>query len=487
MKILIVDDEPDCCNDLAKFLSRINHEIATAYDGIEAFEKVKNDKYDVIISDVNMPKMNGYELVKSIKESDIESQIILISGLEEIAESINAIDLGIYDFITKPVDLNKLINLIDKIEEINKSKYPSNYSPSDIFNIVDKKNIIDINEIDITPDYKIYKNKNIDDICIFSKKMNNVFRKLEKLHQYPDIPVLIEGLTGTGKELVAKFIHYEGPNQNEPFVAINCAAINKDMFEAELFGYERGAFTGAKPEGREGFIKIAENGTLLMDEITDLSLDTQSKLLRVLQENEFYKVGGTIKQIAKTRFIFATNLNIENLVKKGIFREDLYFRLNLCSIKIPPLNNRKEEIIPLLIYFIKTLNKKLNKKIKKIESDALRIMYQYDWPGNIRELKNTIMQSMIFNDTDCIKSSDIKFQYNKDLTSINNFNNKENKKNINEVISILEANLPEASFNLDDHIESIIKRTIQKFNGNKTKAAKFLGISRMQLYNRYKK
>lgn len=486
MKILIVDDEPDCCNDLGKFLTRINHEITTAYDGVEALEKARKDQYDVIISDVNMPKMNGYELVKIIKEKKIESQIILISGLEEVAESINAIDLGIYDFITKPVDLNKLINLIDKIEDINKSKDLFDYTADNLNKILDKKNIVDIDEIDKTPYYKIYKNKNIDDICVFSKKMSNIFRKLEKLHQYQDIPVLIEGMTGTGKELVAKFIHYEGPNQNEPFVAINCAAINKEMFEAELFGYERGAFTGAKPEGRDGFIKMSENGTLLLDEITDLSLDTQSKLLRVLQENEYYKVGGTAKQIAKTRFIFATNLNIENLVKKGIFREDLYFRLNLCCIKIPPLSNRREEIIPFLIYFIKTLNKKLNKKIKKIESKALKSMYQYDWPGNIRELKNTIMQSIIFNETDLIKTADIKFQYIKDFEDLNNFSNMENK-NLNEIISILDADLPETSFNLDNHIDSIIKRTMQRFNGNKTKAAKYLGISRMQLYNRYKK
>ena len=482
MKILIIDDEPNCCDDLGKFLSRIDHEITKAYSAKEAIQKIKEDNFELIICDVNMPEINGIEFVTKVKERKIKSYIILISGLSEVAESINAIDLGIYDFITKPVDLNKLVNLIDKIEEINKSKEYMNYSLANILQILDEKDTIDLSKIDISF-LNIFKNKNIDDICVFSEKMTSIFKKLEKLHQYQDIPVLIEGVTGTGKELVSKFIHFEGLNNKEPFVAVNCAAINKEMFEAELFGYEKGAFTGARPEGREGFIKLAENGTLLLDEITELNPDTQSKLLRVLQEKEYYKVGGSNKEIANTRFIFSTNVDLEDLVKKRLFREDLYFRLNMCKIKIPALKNRREEIIPLTVYFIKIFNKKFNKNIKKIESIALKRIYQYDWPGNVRELKNVLVQSIIFNETDIIKLNDLKFQYASDIENLNssNYKNENNNK-----MSIININLPEDSFNLEEHIDSIIKQALKKFNGNKTKAAKYLGISRMQLYNRYK-
>ena len=483
MKILIVDDEPDCCNDLGKFLTRIDHEVTKTYSAKEAIQKIQNNNYNVIICDVNMPEINGIELVAILKERKINSNIILISGLTEVAESINAIDLGIYDFITKPIDLNKLVDLIDKIKNINKSNDSLNYSLSNILNILEEREIVDLNKIDISF-LNIFKNKNIDDICVFSQTMAGIFKKLEKLHEYQDIPVLIEGATGTGKELVSKFIHFEGYNNKEPFIAVNCAAISKDMFEAELFGYEKGAFTGARPEGRDGFIKLAENGTLLLDEITELNPETQSKLLRVLQEKEYYKVGGSKKQIANTRFIFSTNVDLEYLVKKGLFREDLYFRLNMCKIKIPSLKERKEEVIPLAIYFIKIFNKKFNKKIKMIESNALKKMYQYDWSGNIRELKNVVIQSIIFNETDIIKLDDLKFQYKNDLQVLSNSNyiNEVNNKNT----TIINTKLPEEPFNLEDHIDSIIKRVLKKFNGNKTKAAKYLGISRMQLYNRYK-
>ena len=193
MKILIVDDEPDCCNDLGKFLTRIDHEITKAYNAKEAIQKIKNDNFNVIICDVNMPEINGIEFVTKVKERKIKSHVILISGLSEVAESINAIDLGVYDFITKPVDLNKLVGLIDKIEEENKSKQYFNYSLANILQILEEKETIDLSKIDISF-LNIFKNKNIDDICVFSEKMINIFKKLEKLHQFQDIPVLIEGV-----------------------------------------------------------------------------------------------------------------------------------------------------------------------------------------------------------------------------------------------------------------------------------------------------
>ena len=484
MDILLVDDDRDCCDDLSKFLERVGFSVTRSYNGMDAFEKVKSRKYDAIISDVNMPVLNGIELVKKINEyKSIVTEIILISGIEEIAQSINAIELGIYDFITKPVDVKKLMQLLDEINSIKKvDKNKDKRIIEDIYDEIKKKDLIKIDDIDIEKSF-MSTNSNMENICVFSNEMKSIFKKLDKIHDYPEIPVLLEGMTGTGKEIIAKYIHYESSYNSEPFVAVNCAAINKEMFESELFGYEKGAYTGARPEGRNGFIKIAENGTLFLDEITEINIDTQTKLLRLIQEREYYRVGSSIKERTNARFIFATNVSVESLVKRNLFRSDLYFRLNSCKINIPSLAERKNEIIPLALYFIYNISNKLNKKINNIESEALVKLLDYNWPGNIRELKNIISNILLFSDSDTIKKEDITFE---SVTIRQRRIKKNNKKNI-EQSDILTAKLPDIPFNLDGHIESIIDRALNKFNGNKTKAAEFLGISRMQLYNRYKK
>jgi|GEM_PF-1104351 len=486
MKILIVDDDVECCTDVARFLKRLDFTVDSSYNAKDALKLLNENIYDVILSDVSMPGMDGFSLVKEIKKKGIKTDIILISGKSEIINSIDMMDLGIYDFVIKPIDIERIIGILNKIKnktDDNDKKLKK--SLDNIFNDIKIKTHINIYDYDF-PNLNTFENKNIEPICVYSKKMKNIYNKLQKIQEYSDIPILIAGQTGTGKELIAKFIHYEGPFQNTPFVAINCAAINKEMFEAELFGYVKGAFTGANPEGRDGFVQIAENGTLFLDEISELALDTQTKLLRLLQEKEYYKIGGSKKYFSNARFVCATNMNIESLVKKGLFRKDLYFRLNLCNVLMPSLADRREEIIPLTLYFIKTFCKKYNRIIKAIESKALLKIYNHDWPGNIRELKNLIIKSIMFSDGKILKIGDIEFLFKDDVKIVENTVNLNKNILLENELSSNDFVLPDDYFNLENHVRSIIEKALNKFNGNKTKAAKYLGITRMQLYNRYK-
>ena len=250
MNIMVVDDDKDICNDLSKFLKRINHNVIQAYKGSEAKELLADSKIELLISDVSMPEIDGFTLAKFVKDQYKDVKIILISGLQEVAETINAMDLGIHDFILKPVDIKAIVKIIEDIEKIKKSKEKDKFDVEKILSIAKNKNFVNISDLD-TEEFSNFKNQNIEDICISSDLMKSLYKKLDKLHDYADIPVLISGETGTGKELVAKYLHFESKSNNEPFIAINCAAINKEMFEAELFGYEKGAYTGsARRQGR---------------------------------------------------------------------------------------------------------------------------------------------------------------------------------------------------------------------------------------------
>jgi two-component system, NtrC family, response regulator AtoC len=305
--------------------------------------------------------------------------------------------------------------------------------------------------------------------------MHSIYKKLKKLEEYSHIPVLIEGETGTGKEIIAKYIHYENSSNKGPFIGLNCSNLSKELFESELFGYGKGSFTGADSKGKEGKIKLAQNGTLFLDEITELSLDLQAKLLRVIQEREYYKIGDNTKEILDTRIVIATNKNIQELISEKSFREDLYYRINICKVTIPPLRDRKDEIIPLSIFLLQNLRNELGKTINLVEVDALEELKNNTWPGNVRELKNFLTKLLLFDDNKTITCDRVK-------SLLSNENNKKETipfdfKNI--IIS-------DEPLNLDELNHEIIKKTLEKFNGNKSKTAEFLGISRIQLYGRFK-
>lgn len=473
MNILIIDDEKECGDALEFYISKLgNYNITKSYDGIEGLNLIKKKNYDLVFSDVDMPNIDGIEFTKIAKHRNKNIEIVLVSGKKNIIDSINAIEYGALDFLTKPADGEKISEIINKIDQKNKNKSKNKKSELiDVTKLPDDE-IIKLNDFNIQNN-NIYYNKDIGRVGIFSDVMKNIYNKLKKLHEFPEIPILIEGRTGTGKEIIARYIHFESSRSKEPFVALNCAAINKDIFESELFGYEKGAFTGSNPNGNEGKIKLAENGTLFLDEITEMPIDMQSKILRVLQEKEYYKISGNIKQKVNTRIICATNSNIKTHVKNKLFREDLYYRLNVCKINIPSLSKRKEEITPLTFLFLKEINK-LNKiKIIGLEAKILKLLLEHNWPGNIRELKNVIVKMILFNENEILKAENFKILHK----SKNNKNIKFDPDNVD---------LPGAPFSLEIFNKKIIEETLKKFNGNKTMAAKFLGLNRKQLYNRYK-
>jgi two-component system, NtrC family, response regulator AtoC len=471
MNILIIDDEKEACDNLSNFVKKFNHDVNVSYDGKDALDKIKNDNFDLIISDVNLPFYSGIDIVKKVKEKNNNTQVILISGMEDIIQSINAIELGIMDFLAKPIDIKKLASLInnaDKVMEDFKKK-----TKDGIFFLNEKK-LLKLDTYQFSEDYSIY-NDFMGQIGIFSSKMFSIYKKLKKLEEYQNIPVLIEGETGTGKEIIAKYIHYENPGNKGIFIGINCSTLEKELFDAELFGYEKGSFTGADAKGKEGKIKAAENGTLFLDEITELSTDLQAKLLRVIQEREYYKIGSHNKEIVNTRIIAATNKDIEKEVEQKLFREDLYHRLNICKVIIPPLRERKEEIIPLTVFFIQTIGKELGKKIDSIETDALKLLIEYNWPGNIRELKNQITKIILFSDGIILTKDMVEQFFTAEKRTTNKLNIDPNN-----------IEIPKNPFNLDELNQVIIKKTLEKFNGNKTKTAEFLGLTRIQLYGRFK-
>jgi len=343
--------------------------------------------------------------------------------------------------------------------------------------------LVDLQKVDLQP-VKKFKTDQLKQFVVFSERLKDILEHLERMKISPYVPLLITGDTGSGKELIAQFMHYEVGEASGEYIAVNCSNMNKELFEAELFGYEKGAFTGADPKGKQGYIQQAANGTLFLDEISEIDLNIQSKLLRVLETGEFYKVGGRNKQKTQCRIVFATNKNLHDLVKKGEFREDLYYRLNIVSVEVPPLKQRREEIIPMVLFFIKQMNSEWSKKIKYIEAQVLKLLYAYKWPGNIRELKNFITQIMIFIDGDKIRFEHLQMKDELDryTTQIQSPFVEKKVESEDDLIDLL----MEKPFNLEPFIMKIVKRTLQKFNGNKAKTARFLGLKREQLYNRYK-
>ncbi len=354
-----------------------------------------------------------------------------------------------------------------------------------IQNYLNRENneLIDLHNIDLQS-LKQFKSKELQQFVIYSQKLRAILEHLERMKVSPHIPLLITGDTGSGKELIAQFMHYDVDEANGEYIAVNCSNINKELFEAELFGYEKGAFTGADQKGKTGYIQQASNGTLFLDEISEIDVDIQSKLLRVLETGEFYRVGGRSKQKTQCRMVFATNKNLLDLVEKGEFREDLYYRLNIVSAEVPPLKQRREEIIPMVIFFIKQMNRNWNKNVKYIEAQVLKLLYAYKWPGNIRELKNFITQIMIFIDGDTIKYEHLQMKDELDryTTQLQSPFVEKKVKSEDDLIDIL----LESPFNLEEFIKKLVKKTLKKFNGNKAKTARFLGLKREQLYNRYK-
>lgn len=377
-KILIIDDERSLLESFEMFLSEKGYIIECAINAQEGFNKSRLFRPDVIILDVRLPDMNGIDLIEKLKER--HCPIIIITAFHDMETTIKAVKSGAFEYIPKPIDVEELENAIEKAFKTLDSSSDGDRKSSDVWeNEYEEGRIIGK-----------------------SKIMKEVFKAIGILSENR-VTVLIEGETGTGKELIARAIHMHSPYKNEPFRAINCSAIVGTLLESELFGHEKGSFTGAITT-KKGKIELAGEGTVFFDEIGELPLELQPKLLRFLQDKEFERIGGERRIHSNARVIAATNRDLWQMVQEGLFREDLFYRLSVTTIKVPPLRERKSDIPLLVDHLLKKINFTLKKNIKKIEGNAISEMMKYEWPGNIRELENIITHAAINARGDIIPS-----------------------------------------------------------------------------------
>lgn len=366
-RILIVDDEESMRDFLSIMLHREGYHVDTAVDGAQAVTHLRDHSYDLVISDMKMPRMTGMELLAHIKERTPETVVLMVTAFSSTDEAVEAMKQGAYDYITKPFK-NEEIRLIVK-------------------NALERR---ELRQENLALKEELGKRFSFEGLIGKSKAMQDVFTMVKKVAASP-VKVLVTGESGTGKELVAKAIHYNSDRRNGPFVPINCGAIPENLLESELFGHEKGAFTGAIRQ-KPGLFETAANGTIFLDEIGELPALMQVKLLRVLQENEFRRVGGTKDIQADVRVLAATNRHLEEAVAEGTFREDLYYRFNVIRVDLPPLRQRREDIPVMIDFFWERFT---GKEGVKVSEDAMRRLIDYQWPGNVRELENVIERATV--------------------------------------------------------------------------------------------
>jgi DNA-binding NtrC family response regulator len=438
--ILIVEDEKLLLSSLKKALSGDGYQVTTATCGEEALNSYKKDNPDIILLDVRLPGMDGMQVLKRVKSIDGSIPIIIMTAFSGIKGAVEAIKLGAYDYIAKPFDIEELKFVLSRC-------------------LASQKAMEEVNKIRSTKKER-YSFDNIITGNTKTKKMIDLSRRLA---QNAQSTLLIMGESGTGKELFANAIHYNGPRADSPLITVNCAALSEGLLESELFGHEKGAFTGALKQKR-GMFELADRGTLFLDEIAEVTPKTQVTLLRFLEEKEIQRVGGTEKIDVDVRIIAATNKDLLQDVKNGGFREDLYYRLNVVSFVIPPLRERTDDIPLLIDFFIESYNKTLNKSVKGCDNEAMEVLQNYSWPGNIRELRNIIERAMLLTEGDVIRSSDIPFE------------NAACRGRTDPAGIITLEPMP-----LDRLIKSYTQSILSRYNGNRSKAADAIKITRQRL------
>jgi DNA-binding NtrC family response regulator len=476
MDILLVDDEELSRTAIKEFITeQLGHTVYDFANGVDAFEYWQDHHQTLIISDIRMPFMTGNQLLEKVKKDPFgkTTDFILITGYADINSAIQALRNGAYDYLQKPVDIEELSVIIERIEERQTLVKENKELKNEFDKTLDKAT----NEIKHKLSYyqSVYAQVvGIGNVGIFSETMHSIMTVCEKLNKDRSIPVLIEGATGTGKEIIARKVHFGNDNSTLPFVSINCAAISPSLFESELFGYEEGAFTGAKRRGNIGKMEMAHQGTIFLDEIGEMPLDLQPKLLRAIQQQEIYRVGSSKKIKLDVRFICATNRNLLEQVQEGKFRADLYYRLNVAKIFIPPLSERKNEIVPLAQMFLLQHAEAKQKKFRMIHKEAAKILENYNWPGNVRELQNTIERVILLYDDIELKAKHLQFIENDLYYPVDG----------QSVLSPGKIILPDDPFDLDMLEKEIVQKALQKFNGNKSKTADYLKITRSALRSR---
>ena len=481
MNILLIDDEEDVRASLSRFITKLGHAVSCAKDGLEGWQMFCVSDVDLVITDIRMPRIDGLELLHKIKQvRRSPALVIVITGHGDMKNAIKALKFGAYDYLQKPIDVRELAitieRAIDYVTLRNNYKQLKNDFKKEVAEGIESCRC----EVEHFRE-AFLQEVGLGEIQIFSEAMRRVIEKAEKYSQDRSVPVLIQGESGTGKELIVKLIHYYGlPKPNTPFVAINCGAISHALFEGELFGHEAGAFTGATAKGRMGKIEAAEGGTLFLDEIGEMPLDMQVKLLRVLEEQKFYRVGGVKEVPVDIRVIAATNKDLGQEVAAGRFRLDLLHRVNMGFISIPALRERENAIIPLAVHFISRAYARRGKRFEGFSAQTESVLSAFSWPGNVRQLKNAMERLAILTTNLAIEAEDIDFLSDESVP--------EPAVEVPGEIPKLDAlELPAGRFDLEALNFRIIRKALEMNDDNKTRKAEYLGMSRRVLQGRLKK
>jgi two-component system response regulator HydG len=437
-KILIIDDDTAFCVMLKTFLQKKGFEVENAFNGEQAKDQLKKHSFDIVLTDIRLPDSDGLQILKHIKESALDARVILMTGYTDIKTAVNAMKLGAFDYVGKPINPEEILHIIG-LALNNKSEKPSEKMPP---------------------------SKKSSDVKLPSQFVKGISNSSAELYEHislvapTNMSVLIIGDSGTGKEYIAHSIHKQSKRADKPYIAVDCGAIPKELASSEFFGHVKGSFTGAVND-KTGHFEAANGGTLFLDEVGNLSYEVQVQLLRALQERKVKPVGSNNEVAVDIRVVAATNEDLQEAVKRGDFREDLYHRLNEFCIKVPRLAERKQDIMVFANHFLAQANKDLEKEIEGFDQDVTQLFRNYDWPGNLREMKNIIKRSVLLEKSEIIH------------------------------LDVLPAEMREPSGNNNfgytkDNEEDAIKKALEKANYNKSKAAKLLDIDRKTLYNKLK-
>lgn len=453
--IFIVDDEPTVREGIVMALGTV-YRIEGFANAEDTLSAMKKEAPDLVLLDVGLPGMDGIAALKEIKRSHTAMPVIMITAYEDIETVVSTMKLGAYDYIVKPIHM-------DELEVTIRNALDTTRLRKEVHQLQER-----------------YLQENIPCFIGESNAIQDVLEFIGRVAKSPDTPILILGETGTGKELIASAIHYRSPNFKGPFMTVNCAAIPKDLIESELFGYEKGAFSGAVSSGKKGLIEEAENGTLFLDEVGDLSPEAQAKLLRFLESGEFYRVGGTKKLHIHTRVVSATNKNLDDLIKKDQFRKDLYFRIGVVKVEVPTLNDRPEDIVAMAKHFLYVYSQKFGKSFTGLSHRIESALSAHPWTGNVRELKNMIERGVLVGKGPNLTPQDLGLS---------------EQDTVNGAPSTTEAMafepLSDKGVDLVRIQESIerhyIRQALQKSNGNESKAARLLNMNHHTFRYRKKK
>jgi len=464
-KILIVDDEKLVRWSLRQKCEEWGYQAVEAENGQAALKVAHNESPDLVLLDVRLPDLGGLQVLQQLKQNGDARAVIMITADPQLDDVKAALKLGAYDFVGKPIDFDELAVTTKNALETTKLK-------------------TEVEELR----GQVRRKTGYHEVIAVSRKMTELMGFVRKVASSEATTILIQGESGTGKDLIAKAIHYESSRHEKPFVAINCSAIPEMLMEAELFGHERGAFTDAKTM-KKGLFEVADGGTLFLDEIGELSPLLQAKLLRVLEDQVIRRIGGTKDMQVDVRVIAASNRDLEKAVREGQFRQDLYYRLAIISIFLPPLRERKEDIQPMVEFFIERYNRRFKKTIRGVTEDSRKLLLSHDWPGNVRELKNAIERAMILEEADSLRPSYLPFSVGQAHGGMTAFEAVagETGAQLGNGRSLPRLSIPEGGTSLEEVERALVEMAMRQANNNQTHAARLLDVSRDALRYKLKK